>query len=171
MTCSWAFVLWLNREIVQVSIEMIWSSWICQPRILTVGQSCIWSWSHCSKLGWWIFTLIGKIHPVIAVNSYVTYFSTNLASRSFILEGLTPKLRGLCWIVILLRLRGVELVWTSTTTLRTVELVWTSTTTIESSSTLTSITIVPSPSSVRTTMMMWLRLRTVGISISRGKHS
>ena len=132
---------------------MIWCTWINKPWILIVGDGCIGSTSHSSKLCGKIFALISKIHPVIAIQSLMSRLPTNLTWWSFMLKTLRGILRS---EILRGKILRRELLLTSTM--------------VEPASTSSSSCIVPSSSSTWT-MILWLMWWTI-IRFSIGsKHS
>ena len=66
-------------EVIEVGSNMVWSTRISKPSIIIalsdveVGSIC-----HCVQLSRWIFALVSKIHPMVAIYSIITNLSTDL---------------------------------------------------------------------------------------------
>ena len=108
----------LSVEVRGIACDMIRGSWISELclRVLSVLKvRCI---GHGSKFGRWILSLIGKIHPMVAINCIMSYLPTDLTfwSLSFTLRtkwGLRVRIRGLWWLNLWC---WISIEWSSTST-------------------------------------------------------
>ena len=92
----------LEAKLIETSCYMISGCTVSKPRLI-LSEVGIGSCGHCYKLCRWMLALIGIIHLVIAVNSKMTKFSTNLAYRSILSS--TTRIR----LTLLEMIEGTEL--------------------------------------------------------------